>query len=186
MILPLAVLAQLSTTCAPQVALETLTAIARTESGLDPFAIHNNSTGRSYRPHDQAEAVRITALLLAAGDSIDAGLMGINVGNWRWLGLTVETVFDPCQNIRAGATVLTALSRYNTGSPTRGFRNGYVQRVVSKTRPLGLAPARQAGSPGGASRPAPMPGPAVQQSWHAFDPAQASNAWAAFPSERGE
>ena len=28
---------------------------------------------------------------------------------WRWLGLTAETVFDPCQNIRAGATVLTAL-----------------------------------------------------------------------------
>ena len=50
MILPLAVFAQLSTTCAPDVALETLTAIARTESSLDPFAIHDNTTGRSYRP----------------------------------------------------------------------------------------------------------------------------------------
>ena len=67
MILPLAVFAQLSTTCAPDVAVETLTAIARTESGLDPFAIHDNSTGRSYRPRDQAEAVRIAAPLLAAG-----------------------------------------------------------------------------------------------------------------------
>jgi type IV secretion system protein VirB1 len=186
MILPLAVFAQLSTTCAPQVALETLAAIARTESGLDPFAIHDNSTNRSYRPHDQAEAIRIAAPLLAAGNSIDAGLMGINVGNWRWLGLTTETVFDPCQNIRAGATVLTALSRYNTGSPTRGFRNGYVQRVVAKMRPLKFAPAWLAGSPGRASHPAPMPEPAAQQSWHAFDPAPASNAWTAFPSEKGE
>ena len=186
MILPLAVFAQLSASCAPEVALETLAAIARTESGLDPFAIHDNSTNRSYWPHDQAEAVRIAAPLLAAGDSIDAGLMGINVGNWRWLGLTAETVFDPCQNIRAGAAVLTAFSRYNTGSPTRGFRNGYVQRVVAKTHPLGLAPQRQAGRAGHASHRAPMPEPTVQQSWHAFDPAQASNAWNAFPRERGE
>jgi type IV secretion system protein VirB1 len=62
MILPLAVFAQLSTTCAPRVALETLTAIARTESGLDPLAIHDNSTKRSYRPKDQAEAVLISAV----------------------------------------------------------------------------------------------------------------------------
>jgi len=184
MILPLAVFAQLSTTCAPDVAVETLTAIARTESGLDPLAIHDNSTGRSYRPQDQAEAVRVAAPLLAAGHSIDAGLMGINVGNWRWLGLTAETVFDPCENIRAGATVLTAFSRYNTGSPTRGFRNGYVQRVVVKTHPLDLEPVRQAESPERGPNPAAMPEPAMRQSWQAFERAQPSSV-NAFPSERG-
>lgn len=66
----------------------------------------------------------------------------------RWLGLTWETVFDPCTNIAALARVLTtnynavsagrdpqtalrvALSMYNTGSQTRGFRNGYVAKVL--------------------------------------------------------
>ena len=66
----------------------------------------------------------------------------------RWLGLTWETVFDPCTNVAALARVLTtnynavkagrdpqsalrvALSMYNTGSQTRGFRNGYVAKVV--------------------------------------------------------
>lgn len=66
----------------------------------------------------------------------------------RWLGLTWETVFDPCTNVAALGRVLTAnynsaiagrdpqsalrvaLSMYNTGSQTRGFRNGYVAKVV--------------------------------------------------------
>jgi type IV secretion system protein VirB1 len=67
----------------------------------------------------------------------------------RWLGLTWETIFDPCTNVAALGRVLTAnyiaakagrdpqtalrvaLSMYNTGSQTRGFRNGYVAKVVS-------------------------------------------------------
>lgn len=66
----------------------------------------------------------------------------------RWLGLTWETVFDPCTNVAALGRVLTtnynaakagrepqaalrvALSMYNTGSQTRGFRNGYVAKVI--------------------------------------------------------
>jgi type IV secretion system protein VirB1 len=57
-------------------------------------------------------------------------------------------VFDPCTNVAALARVLTsnynavkagrdpqaalrvALSMYNTGSQTRGFRNGYVAKVI--------------------------------------------------------
>jgi len=184
MILPVAVFAQLASACAPGVAVETLSAIARTESGFDPFSFLDNTTGRSYRPQDQAEALRLAQPLLAAGHSIDAGLMGINVTNWKWLELTVETAFDPCQNIRAGAAVLMAFSRYNTGSPTRGFRNGYVQRVVAKTHPLDLEPVRQAESPGRGPNPAAMPEPAMRQSWQAFERAQPSSV-NAFPSERG-
>jgi type IV secretory pathway VirB2 component (pilin) len=84
MILSLAVFAQLAASCAPDVAAQTLAGIARTESGLDPFAMLDNTTGRSYRPENQAEAVRIAAGLIAAEHSIDAGLMGINSSNWRW------------------------------------------------------------------------------------------------------
>jgi len=80
--------------------------------------------------------------------------------------------------------VLTAFSRYNTGSPTRGFRNGYVQRVVAKTHPLDLEPVRQAESPERGPNPAAMPEPAMRQSWQAFERAQPSSV-NAFPSERG-
>ncbi|MGH7097087.1 MAG: lytic transglycosylase domain-containing protein [Stellaceae bacterium] len=132
MILPLAAFMNYAIACAPQMqgAVEPLKGIAITESRLDPLAIKDDTTGRSYWPRDKAEAVSIAGRLISAGHNIDAGLMGINLTNWRWLGLTPDTVFDPCQNIRAGATVLTAFSRYNTGSPTRGFHNGYVARVI--------------------------------------------------------
>jgi len=188
MILPVAVFAQLASACALGVAVETLSAIVCTESGFDPFSFLDNTTGRSYRPQDQAEAHRLAQPLLAAGHSIDAGLMGINVTNWKWLELTVETAFDPCQNIRAGATVLTAFSRYNTGSPTRGFRNGYVQKVVANMSGLGLAPTRRSPPPVPATPSAPIPPtipPPVGQSWGAFHLAPPTNNWSAF-GERGE
>src|SRR3546814_15029492 len=43
--------------------------------------------------------------------SFDAGLMQINSANFARLGLTPETVFDPCTNLRAGAHVLTDNNR---------------------------------------------------------------------------
>src|SRR5262249_7163983 len=63
----------------------------------------------------------------------------------------VEQALDPCTNIRAGATILTAdyveasqrftpgqpalqaaLSAYNTGTFWRGFENGYVARYYGR------------------------------------------------------
>lgn len=131
MALTVAAFMSLAVSCAPQVAPETLAAIARAESSFNEFAIHDNTTRQSHAPTSKEEAVAITTRLLAAGHSIDAGILQINVGNWGWTDLTLETAFDPCANIRAGATVLTQISRYNTGSSTAGFRNGYVTRVVS-------------------------------------------------------
>ncbi|MGH7226591.1 MAG: hypothetical protein ACRELF_25530, partial [Gemmataceae bacterium] len=61
-----------------------------------------------------------------------------------------------CQNIRTGATVLTAFSRYNTGSPTRGFRNGYVARVIS-------ADANVIPRPAAGSQHPPVAGPLFPQ-----------------------
>jgi type IV secretion system protein VirB1 len=214
MILPLAVVTHLSTACAPEVAPEMLAGIARVESRLDPFAIHDNTTGRSYWPRDKAEAIRIAVPLLAAGHSIDAGLMGINAGNWRWLGLDAETVFDPCRNIRAGATVLTALSRYNTGSPTRGFHDGYVQHVVAAGHALPPVSVHRAAPIAPVPPPSPDQ-PAVQppgqpagqarglkadrwlkadrglkvhrgRLWRAYTSSQEPDSWSAFSSSEGK
>ena len=127
MILPLAVIVQLATACAPQVAPETLAAIAQTESTRDPLAIRDNTTHLSHRPRDKDEAVAIARNLISEGHNLDLGLMQINRGNFAWLGLTLEAAFDPCRSIAAGAAVLTQISRYNTGSPAAGFLDASVR-----------------------------------------------------------
>lgn len=142
-------LAAIVLACAPSVAPETTFAIIQHESGGNPFAIGINRGDRLERqPRSIEEAVSWARWLQERGMNFDAGLMQINSENWAWLGLSPETVFDPCTNIAAGAKVLmgnyeravrthghgqealrAALSAYNTGSMTRGITNGYVARV---------------------------------------------------------
>ena len=130
------------------VAPETVLAIIQTESSGEQFALNVNGGRQPARQTSAADAAATARRYVAAGYSVDLGLGQINSRNMRWLGLTWETVFDPCTNVAALARVLTtnynsvkagrdpqtalrvALSMYNTGSQTRGFRNGYVAKVV--------------------------------------------------------
>ena len=138
----------LASQCAPTVAPETVLAIIQTESSGEPFALNVNGARQPARQINAADAATTARRYVAAGYSVDLGLGQINSRNMRWLGLTWETVFDPCNNVAALARVLTtnynsvkagrdpqtalrvAFSMYNTGSQTRGFRNGYVAKVV--------------------------------------------------------
>lgn len=149
MLLELATVIALSQRCAPQVAPETLAAVARVESRFNPYAIGVNGSSRlAQQPRSKDEAIRIATRLLARGENIDLGIGQINSSNMEWLGLSVADAFDPCKNLAAAGRVLTtnyrsvaataptqqhalrvALSMYNTGSQTRGFRNGYVRKV---------------------------------------------------------
>lgn len=124
----------LATQWAGRVAPRQILAQARVESGLDPLAIHDDVTGRIYHPTGLAQALRIATHCEMDGHDIDIGLMQINSGNFPWLRLSLAEAFDPAQSIRAGARLLTAISKYNTGSATRGFKNGYVQRVIAQER----------------------------------------------------
>ena len=153
--------AALAQECAPWVAHQTMAAIVRTESAFRPLAIGINGGAKLTRqPETKAEAVATAKWLIANGYNIDMGLGQINSANLPKIGLTVENAFDPCQNIAAAATILhgnyqsakrrtgndqaalhAALSAYNTGSFTRGYANGYVQRVVSNATPQGKRPA---------------------------------------------
>jgi len=138
--------------CAPHVAPTTLASIARVESGYNLYAVHNNATGQSLTATGVEAGVATAREWLARGDSIDVGLMQINSKNFGWLGIGVEQAFDPCISLAAAAQILsdgfagghtedekqaalrTALSRYNTGSPERGFQNGYVDKVVAAAK----------------------------------------------------
>ncbi|WP_242518350.1 lytic transglycosylase domain-containing protein [Halochromatium roseum] len=127
--------------CAPMVAPTMMKAIVLEESRGHPYAIHDGKTHRAIFPTTRDEATATAQRLIAAGHRIDAGLAQINSENWSWLGLTPESVFDPCTNLAAGERVLidayarapftvdAAISRYNSGDSERGIRNGYVSRV---------------------------------------------------------
>lgn len=138
----------LASQCAPNVAPQTVAAIVRTESRGLPFALNVNGARQPARQRSAADAAATAQRYVAAGYSVDLGLGQINSRNMRRLGLTWANVFDPCTNIAALGRVLSenyrgvaegrhpqtalrlALSMYNTGSPSRGFRNGYVAKVV--------------------------------------------------------
>jgi len=195
----------LASQCAPTVAPETVLAIVRTESHGNPFALGVNGAHQTARQTNAADAAATARRYVAAGYSVDLGLGQINSRNMRALGLTWETVFDPCTNIAALGQLLTqnynaikdgrdpqsalrvAFSLYNSGSTSRGFRNGYVAKVVSNagvadalTADAGATPVSETSTHGDAreiiatentapqtlisrSRPAPPP------AWNVFE-----------------
>ena len=157
----------LAQSCAANVPVSTLEAIARTESALYPYALSIN------RPHQLArrqgwnrgtitlerqpisldEAIAWTNWLLARGITVSIGLLQVNSEHRALLHLTPEQLFDPCTNLRSGAAILSAtyaatarvhgegfaaldsaLSYYNTGSPSAGVTNGYVQQVKTHAK----------------------------------------------------
>lgn len=159
MILPLSLMLELVRSCAPGVAAETMLALSHAESRFDSLAIGVNDGPPAPGPFRTPDAaVKAARRLISEGRSVDLGLGQINNRNLSWLGLSIEDAFDPCLNLKASARVLKeayssaspgragsqdrlheALSRYNTGHPVRGLRNGYVGRVEASSRLL--APA---------------------------------------------
>lgn len=202
-LLDLNLILSLSQACAPQVAPETLAAIAYAESRFNPIAIGVNRGPHPVRqPRDAAEAARVARSLLARGANLDLGVAQINSANLDWLGLSVEAAFDPCRNLAAAGVVLragyrpssdgdrqaalrVALSRYNTGHPERGFRNGYVARVERAAATLSLAPLTAPAADVAAGAPlAPSdPHPDFPQAWDVFGRARFSAALAFAPSD---
>ena len=189
MILPLALFAQLAAACGSMVHVDTLAAVARTESRFNSLAIGDTTTGRSHAPATLTEAVTTATALLAEGHSLDLGLMQVNSANLPGLGLTVGDAFDPCRSLAAGARVLAdgyrrapdedaqhalvrALSRYNTGSPVRGVANGYVAKVQASATELVPAirvdGARNAEPVLHGTRPPTIAGPPEPPAWDVY------------------
>jgi type IV secretion system protein VirB1 len=125
--------AALLATCAPDAPADYMTKIVAHESGFAPYALRDNTTHTSAKPATYEAALVMAREMLRSGHSVDVGVAQINMANFGWLGLTLETALDPCRNIAAGARVFAAMSRYNTGDPRHGFVNGYVQRVLAQS-----------------------------------------------------
>ncbi|MDR6412165.1 UNVERIFIED_ORG: type IV secretion system protein VirB1 [Burkholderia sp. 1595] len=167
--------------CAPNVHPTTLQAVVRTESGFNPYAIGVVGGRLVRQPRGRAEAVATAKALEAQGINFSMGLGQVNRTNLARYGLTYETAFDPCENLRAGSAILhdcyqraaaamgqgapalrAAISCYYSGNFTRGEAaeaNGtsYVQRVVANAQtvagPASVVPAIPVVMDGASRRP---------------------------------
>ena len=160
---------------------ERMAAVAMVESGGDPLTIGvNGDHPTTLHPASKDAAVATARALLGQGRSIDLGLTQINSANLAHDGLTVDTAFDACASLRAGATHLAAdfeaawqaaHSRYNTGDAQRGFANGYVHKVELAARhvvpalDVGAAPAAIDSQPAPAAASAAAVDPNAPPSW---------------------
>jgi type IV secretion system protein VirB1 len=112
-----AVIFALASQCAPNVAPQTVIAVVQTESHGYPFALNVNGGAQPRAQSNAAAAAATAQRYIAAGFSVDLGLGQINSRNMRSLGLTWETVFDPCTNIAALGRILTL--NYSAAIDTR-------------------------------------------------------------------
>jgi type IV secretion system protein VirB1 len=141
--------------CAPMIAPHTLAALVRTESGGNPYAIGVVGLQLAVQPQTKEEAISTATALLKGGRNISVGLGQVNHKNFENQGLTLDTAFDTCSNLRASGSILqscyerasakfgegqealkAAFSCYYSNNFTRGFQSegtkkgSYVQRVA--------------------------------------------------------
>jgi len=113
-------------------------AIAKHESGMNPFAV--NVAGKGYMPKTRDEATNIIKVAQQKGLSYDVELMQIN-NQWprRWK-IDPLTLLDPETNIDLGITILAreidtkgfswaAVGAYHSPDPTRS--KSYAWRIYN-------------------------------------------------------
>ena len=75
------------------------------ESSFNPYAIGVVIGRLSYQPKTRAQAIAAVNALKAAGKNYSMGLAQVNKQHMKRLGLTTESIFEPCANVKAGATI---------------------------------------------------------------------------------
>ena len=92
--------------CAPAVAPRTALAVIAVESGGQPWAVGDNTSGKAHFFTTRAEAERFATGRLEEGANLDLGLTQVNSDNLRRLGVRLGEIFDPCINVWAGMRIL--------------------------------------------------------------------------------
>lgn len=184
MIHAVAAITALAQQCAPEVATEAVVPLIMTESGGNDLSINVNK-GPRVRARSVAQGVALVRQYIAAGFTVDVGLGQVNSANFARLGVGVEQAFEPCTSLRLASLMLqegyelasrhytgleaisATYSLYNTGTLTRGFRNGYVGRVWSAASGMGLiqSPPPPPASPSEVIPALPAKGPSDNDGW---------------------
>lgn len=102
---PHVTIAQVVQRCAVDVAPSTMTAIVRAESGLWPWSIDDDTTGKSFHLPTENAAIAMAKSLRAMGHNFDLGLAQVNISNIP-AGWTFRQAFSPCANVRVGSHIL--------------------------------------------------------------------------------
>jgi type IV secretion system protein VirB1 len=155
--------------CIPEASLTTLRAIVRVESNGNPNAMQIDfptallrqwhlpaGTLRLERqPSTHRQALDWLAYFQRYTVFVDLGLMQVSTAEAQRLGLSPESLLEPCTNLRVGWQILEedyrreiktygagqealrhAISRCNTGDSQRGIDNGYLSRVLAASGSL--------------------------------------------------
>lgn len=130
-------------------------ALVRIESSGNPYAIGVVAGHLVRQPLSAAEAVATARWLQSAGHNFSMGLIQVNHRQAVRYGQTLESMFEPCRNLKVGAAILgecharalallyqataalrAALSCYYSGNFSGGLRQeggrpSYVDRVLA-------------------------------------------------------
>lgn len=127
--------ASVAARCAPGAPTDTLLAIARTESGLNPNAISINRPRTTAhlvgyadgeltlarQPKDLKEAKSWLRWFSVHHYTVSIGLMQVNVETARQFHLKPEQLLDSCANMRVAAEILTRLYTQSAREMGEGF-----------------------------------------------------------------
>ena len=118
--------------------------VAQVESDANRYAIGVVGGRLLRQPASLDEAIATARSLEAQGYNFSVGVAQVNHANLKKYGLdTYEKAFSICGNLRAGSRILAqcyadtggvwgkAFSCYYSGDFTTGYRDGYVQRVLT-------------------------------------------------------
>ena len=165
----------LAAVCGPLVHPLTTQAIARVESGFNPWAIRNNTLARTFLPSSRADAAALVNRFHGQGHQLAIGLMQVTTPWIYRFHITAESLLDECTNIGIGSRILAdnyrrlapgsaspaealsrALSAYWSGKPdTGGVYVNHVYKLAGSTVRVpvtkgvtdGVLGARSAASP---------------------------------------
>lgn len=139
--------------CGLDVATEVIHRIVSVESSFNPYAIGVVGGRLQRQPKTKDEAVVTAKFLANNGWNFSMGLAQVNRYNLDKYGLSYDSVFEPCANLRAAGSIyqecfaralktsgyndarLKAFSCYYSGNFHRGFvadapgKSSYVQRI---------------------------------------------------------
>lgn len=141
--------------CGPEVATEVIQRIITVESSYNPYAIGVVGGRLQRQPKTKEEAVVTAKYLASNGWNFSMGLGQINRYNLSKYGLDYDSVFEPCNNLKAAAAIyqdcfdraaknsdfasarMKAYSCYYSGNFSRGFiadpgsSSSYVERIAN-------------------------------------------------------
>lgn len=130
--------------CSVAVPPHQMSAIVRTESSANPYAIGVVGHYLSRQPANLEEAMQTVQILKAGGYNYSVGLAQVNKVNFgRYL--SKDKLFSRCDNLLAGSKILKACydqyqdwpkaySCYYSGNPITGFTHGYVRKVLKNLK----------------------------------------------------